>query len=123
MPIPEEFTFSAIHSIKEYMIENQEWMEGDAEDFKEDIVNGVFNGNKFFDEDDCKAFVGRCERKIQMVRDYVEENDEFEDKAEGLVAIFNRCWYFSADVMYVDEEWDSIVGVVEEMIEEINERE
>ena len=117
--MPEEFTLCAIAEIKEYMIQNREWEEEDnVEEFKEEIINALFNECKFSTEEECKAFVGGCERKIQMVRDYVKENDEFNDKAEGLVEIFNRCYYYSADVMYDDFEWDNIVGVVEEMIDE-----
>ena len=112
------FTEDADEQIKEYMRENTQWKdmdEDDLESFKDEIVNTLFNSDtKFHTLHDCSAYVGHNAIALAEIIDYTMERDEFDDQRRTTVELFNLCWYFSADFIYVPEHWNRLVDELKE---------
>ena len=106
------FVTDANEQIKEYMRENTQWRnmdEDDLEEFKDEIVNTLFNQDtKFYTLHDCSAYVGHNAIALAEIIDYVIEREEF-DGRKTTVELFNLCWYFSADFIYDEEKWNQLV--------------
>jgi hypothetical protein len=112
------FVTDANEQIKEYMRENTQWRdmdEDDLEEFKDEIVNTLFNSDyKFKTLHDCSAYVGDNAIALAEIIDYVMEREEFDGGRETTVGLFNLCWYFSADFIYDEEKWNLLVDELKE---------
>jgi hypothetical protein len=108
------FIIDANQQVKEYMLENTEWKNEDLEDFKEKMINDIFNTDyKFHTLGDCSEYVGHNAIAMAKIIDYTLEKNEFNENCKTVVDLFNLCWYFTADWIYNDEEWDDFVKELE----------
>jgi len=100
------FLDEAKEKVREYMIENKQWLNMDddeLDEFKQEIVNELFlPQDKFYTLSNCSEYVNNNALDMAQIIDYTLDKYESDEPLTSTVDIFNYCWYYSADFLYED---------------------